>query len=121
MSGKLFAFPAQAAFTNPATGQLTQMGQRLLNEMFARLGGTYAPSNAELEDGLQFDIREADSAEMGKRVDALEVGGMDASLIARMAEIEKRLNDLPEIESLRAQLAEAMKRIDSLESAGHFA
>jgi hypothetical protein len=91
--------------------------------LFRRNGGYHAPTNSELDDGLQFDIREADLAELTKRVIALEVEDMRASDAARIAELEKRVADLEHAraDQLTAQLAEAIKRIDSLESAGSFA
>lgn len=45
---------------------------RALIGMWQRMGGVYAPSNNELDNGLQFDVRESESAELTKRINDLE-------------------------------------------------
>lgn len=45
---------------------------RALIGMWQRMGGVYAPSNNELDNGLQFDVRESESAELAKRLSDLE-------------------------------------------------
>lgn len=45
---------------------------RSLTGFLDRVGGTYAPTNNELDNGLQFDVRESEAAEITKRLNDLE-------------------------------------------------
>lgn len=45
---------------------------RSLTGLLDRVGGTFAPTNNELENGLQFDVRESEAAEITKRLNDLE-------------------------------------------------
>jgi hypothetical protein len=45
---------------------------RSLTGFLDRVGGTFAPTNNELDNGLQFDVRESEAAEITKRLNDLE-------------------------------------------------
>ncbi len=45
---------------------------RALIGMYQRIGGVSAPTNNELDNGLQFDVRESEAAEITKRLNDLE-------------------------------------------------
>jgi hypothetical protein len=51
----LSPFPAQAPIVDPQTGRLTREGLRFVNDLFARVGGTYGQSNNELTVDLHDD------------------------------------------------------------------
>jgi len=114
MSTKLFPFPAQIPFTDPVTGKLTREAIRALDAFFLRMGGVYAPSNTELDEYLQFDIREADTSELAKRVRDIEAVE-PATHIAQIAELTKRVAELEDevsaIANLTAQVAELSKAL----------
>ena len=91
--------------------------------LFERVGGVTAPSNTDLDSFLQFDIREADAAELQKRVRDLE-SVTEASTVAVQAELLKRVADLEMsvslIDALQAQVAQLSARIADQETAGVF-
>lgn len=123
MSNRPFSFPAQAPFVEPGTGKLTREALRLWDAVFFRIGGTNAPTNNDLDNGLQFDIREADTAELAKRVRDLECNE-PADNTAAIAELVKRVRDL-ETEltayaGLAAQVAELRKALTDTQTESLF-
>ena len=82
-----------------------------------------APSNNDLDSFLQFDIREADAAELQKRVNDIESVSEYQSFSA-MAELVKRVADLEAslalVDSLNAQVAQLSARISDQEMTGVF-
>lgn len=64
--------PARVPLVDPSTGTITREWYRFFEQMFNRVGGTFAPSNNELDSGLQFDVRESETSELAKRLNDLE-------------------------------------------------
>lgn len=95
----------------------------LSNGLFERVGGVVAPTNVDLDAFMQFDIREADAAELQKRVRDLE-NVTEAPTVAIQAELAKRVADLELsvslIDALQAQVAQLSARIADQETAGAF-
>ena len=91
--------------------------------LFERVGGVVAPSNNDLDSFLQFDIREADAAELQKRVSDIESVSEYQSFSA-MAELVKRVADLEAslalVDALNAQVAQLSARISDQEMTGVF-
>ena len=91
----------------------------LMVDLFKRVGGTIAPTNRELDEFLQYDIREADTAELSKRVEGL---ALDLAMIpdqtAAIGRINALISDLQAVvDSFGPQRdAETMKRVDALET-----
>lgn len=59
---KVSPFNAQTPIVDPATGRLTIAGLRLVNDLFARVGGTTAQTNIELATGVTGAQNTADTA-----------------------------------------------------------
>lgn len=95
----------------------------LANGIFERVGGVTAPTNTDLDAFLQFDIREADAAELQKRVRDLETV-TEAPTVAIQTELAKRVADLETsvslVDALQAQIAQLSARIADLETQGAF-
>jgi hypothetical protein len=89
---------------------------RYLEIQRLRTGGDIAQSNNDLDGWLQFDVREADAAELAKRVRDIEsnepqdYAAMVAELSKRVASLEAELMHMA---SLAAQVAELSKRVSS--------
>jgi hypothetical protein len=98
--------------------------QRYFDAMFKRQGGTYAPTNNDLDAFMQFDIREADSAELKKAVRDLEVA-VAPDQTAALAEALKRISDIEQqlsiADALVAQVAQLRSQIADLQITGAFA
>jgi len=91
----------------------------LMVDLFNRVGGTTAPSNNELDQFAQYDIREADTAELSKRVEVLAVDiAMLPDHTAAIARINALILDLQFLVDSFSPTpdAETAKRIDSLET-----
>ena len=95
----------------------------LTDGLFYRVGGVNAPNNNDLDSFLQFDIREADAAELQKRVANLEEAA-ESQTVSLQAELAKRLDDveaaISHADSLRAQVAELSAKIKAIERQGAF-
>lgn len=91
---------------------------RLQTSFYEALGGTESASTPDLDSSLQFDIREADVAELTKRVTDLEMDVWAGASPAHVAQIAARVADLdqPDPEVLTAQVSELSKRVIELES-----
>lgn len=64
--------PVRVPLVDPATGVITREWYRFFEQMFVRVGGEVGPTNNELDNGLQFDVRESEAAEITKRLNDLE-------------------------------------------------
>ena len=118
--------PQYSAVNGPfvnADGRLSFAGGVFLRDLWLRTGGAVALTNNDLDSMLQFDIREADSAELQKRVNDLE-SAIPTSCDAAVAELQKRISDLEvEIGSLAAvaaQVAQLRSQVADLQNQGMF-
>jgi hypothetical protein len=91
---------------------------RLHQTIFDALGGTTSAGTPDLDSALQFDVREADVAELAKRVIDLETNVWDAPSHAQVAQLFAKVADLdqPDTAILQAQVSELSKRVIELES-----
>lgn len=64
--------PVRVPLVDPNTGVITREWYRFFEQMFVRVGGEVGPTNNELDNGLQFDVRESEAAELSKRLNDLE-------------------------------------------------
>lgn len=99
--------PARVPLVDPNTGLVTREWYKFFEQVFIRGGGTYAPTNGEIDNQLQFDVREAEAGELAKRLSDLEryVVASDApqamALLSEMAkqatwkEVEIDLGSIP--------------------------
>jgi len=70
----------------------------IYRDLFTRVGGASAPSNNEVDELLQFDVREADAGELQKQLDEVRTQIAllpDSTAIA--AQLRQITNDLQEI------------------------
>jgi hypothetical protein len=95
--------------------------RRFLEALVARSGGVVGPSVTDLDSLLQFDIREADCAELEKRVRDIEADAQPSPWAA-IAEMGKKIadQDASIVDALMAELAELKKRVADLETSGAF-
>lgn len=64
--------PVRVPLVDPNTGVITREWYRFFEQVFVRVGGEVGPTNNELDNGLQFDVRESEAAELSKRLNDLE-------------------------------------------------
>jgi hypothetical protein len=64
--------PVRVPLVDPNTGVITREWYRFFEQLFVRVGGEVGPTNNELDNGLQFDVRESEAAEITKRLNDLE-------------------------------------------------
>ena len=64
--------PVRVPLVDPNTGVITREWYRFFEQVFVRVGGEVGPTNNELDNGLQFDVRESEAAEITKRLNDLE-------------------------------------------------
>lgn len=91
---------------------------KVLFSYFNALGGASGASVPDLDAGLQYDVREADWAELAKRVVDLERDQWEYASPADVAQVAARVDafagDEPVL--LLAQIAELSKRVAGLEA-----
>ena len=85
---------------------------KVLFSFFNALGGAQSASVPDLDAGLQYDVREAEAAELAKRVADIERDS-DALFIAHIAELQKRINDLETELGVTAQLTASMAQMQA--------
>lgn len=66
---------------------------RALIGMYQRIGGVSAPTNNELDNNLQFDVRESEAAELSKRLNDLERLFHISDTSAAMAQVSELLKN----------------------------
>ena len=64
--------PVRVPLVDPNTGVITREWYRFFEQLFVRVGGEVGPTNNELDNGLQFDVRESEAAEITTRLNDLE-------------------------------------------------
>jgi len=92
---------------------------KVLNSFFLALGGMSASASVpDLDAGLQYDVREADWAELAKRVIDLERDQWVGASPAEVAQVAARVDNLARDEPMHllAQIAELSKRVADLET-----
>jgi hypothetical protein len=103
---------------DPKTGQWNREWWLFLQFLWNRSGGSTGPSATDLDAYLQFDIREADAAELSKQVQQLALQIEQAvELYARFAELAKVQADAATETALlqTVQVAELKKSISDLQ------
>lgn len=111
-------FPQYTApIVDTRTGQASKEFWYFLQQVWNRTGGVSGLSSSDLDAFMQFDIREADSAEIAKRVDSLEYLSQEIDrLAAQVAEQRKLIDAMAQdvqVDS-SAQVAELKKAVDYL-------
>lgn len=103
-----------------ADGTLTTESQIFLRELYIRIGGPAGSGTSELDSFMQFDMREADSAELRKDMFGLaqELEFSGGSAVA--AELKKLIDALDTPAAETARVAEMRKEIDGLAVMGAF-
>ena len=98
--------------------QISTPYYKVLFSYFNALGGSSGPSVPDLDAGLQYDVREADWAELAKRVVDLERGQWVAASPADVAQVAARVDAFAADEPvhLLAHIAELSKRVADLET-----
>lgn len=110
----------RSKWTNP-DGTLTTEAQIFLRELYIRIGGAAGTGTSELDSFMQFDMREADSAELHKDVFGLaQMIGFDGD-VSQTAELRKAIEALDPWAGNIAMAAELRKEIDSAAVLGAFA
>ena len=91
---------------------------RVLFSYFNALGGSGGPSIPDLDAGLQYDVREADWAELSKRVVDIERDQWAAASPADVAQVSARVDAFAADEPvhLLAHISELSKRVADLET-----
>lgn len=98
--------------------QIATPWYRVFFSFFNALGGSSGPSVPDLDAGLQYDVREADWAELSKRVVDIERDQWASASPADIAQLDARLDNLAADEPvhLLAHIAELSKRIADIET-----
>jgi hypothetical protein len=117
------AQPFRVPLVDPRTGIITPPWTRYFLQVFERIGGTSGSTITDLDNYLQFDIREAESSELAKRVRDIEADE-HVDIAATVAELTKRVADLEteiaSLVSLQAQLAQLASLINDQSKLEHF-
>jgi hypothetical protein len=98
--------------------QIATPWYKVFFSFFNALGGAGAPSVPDLDAGLQYDVREADWAELAKRVVDIERDQWTAASPADVAQVAARVDAFAADEPahLLAHIAELSKRIADVEA-----
>lgn len=126
MTDALLIQPPREPIGTTPDGQPVVMSRswyRYFLDLYQRAGGPVAPSNSEIDQYLQYDIREADTAELTKRVNQIEADmTMQHDPAALVATLRSMIDELQQMVDALAPPpnAETMRRVDALETLGAF-
>ena len=122
MTDALKFVPPRVALVDPRTGMIAREWYLFLLGLYMRVGGAIAPSNSTLDEFLQFDVREADAGELGKRLDEisyqLDMAPDQSAAVAKLRQITDDLQTIADSLSgqAAAQCAELAKRSADIET-----
>lgn len=122
MTDALKFVPPRVALVDPRTGMIAREWYLFLLGLYMRVGGAIAPSNSTLDECLQFDVREADAGELGKRLDEisyqLDMAPDQSAAVAKLRQITDDLQTIADSLSgqAAAQCAELAKRSADIET-----
>ena len=122
MTDALKFVPPRVALVDPRTGMIAREWYLFLLGLYMRVGGAIAPSNSTLDEVLQFDVREADAGELGKRLDEisyqLDMAPDQSAAVAKLRQITDDLQTIADSLSgqAAAQCAELAKRSADIET-----
>lgn len=126
MTDALKFVPPRVPLVDARTGVIAREWYLFLQGLYIRVGGAVAPNNNELDEYLQFDVREADAGELGKRLDDLSTQLSllpdQSPAVAQLRQITDDLQAIADALSVQAvaQYAELAKRASDLETLSCF-